>query len=88
MVGNTIPHYEGPSVMQDQVAETLRQRCVHSDRMSRERRARDHDIRVGDLVLAKNQHPGGNSNSHLNQSHGRRAESGVPWSLLAEEINP
>ncbi|KAJ1186422.1 hypothetical protein NDU88_003203 [Pleurodeles waltl] len=59
MVGDTIPHCEGSSALQNQVADTLWKRYVHNNYMSRKQRGRDADLQVGDLFLVKNQQPGG-----------------------------
>ncbi|KAJ1110720.1 hypothetical protein NDU88_008069 [Pleurodeles waltl] len=59
MVVDMIPQYESPSVLQKRVADMLGQCCINNDCMSRKRHARERDLQVGDLVLVKNQYPGG-----------------------------
>ncbi|KAJ1110912.1 hypothetical protein NDU88_008258 [Pleurodeles waltl] len=54
LVCDTIPHHEGYSVLRDQVAGKLRQRCICNDSISHQRWAKSQVIQVGDLVLVKN----------------------------------
>ncbi|KAJ1155296.1 hypothetical protein NDU88_008027 [Pleurodeles waltl] len=58
MVGDTIPHVRELSVVRDQAAVALYQCSAKNDRISRKRRTQRSDIRIGELALLRNRHPG------------------------------
>ncbi|KAJ1198807.1 hypothetical protein NDU88_002646 [Pleurodeles waltl] len=58
-VRDTIPHVEITTMKQKQVETKLRNRHIHNERISRKRGARMRNLKVGDVVLVKNRHPGG-----------------------------
>ncbi|KAJ1143056.1 hypothetical protein NDU88_009368 [Pleurodeles waltl] len=58
MVGVIIPNVGEPSINRDQMAYMWRRRGAHNDHVSRGRRATQHNVHTGDLVLVKNRHPG------------------------------
>ncbi|KAJ1090314.1 hypothetical protein NDU88_003447 [Pleurodeles waltl] len=69
MVGDTVPHFECPTRLQNRVVKELSQRHINNDQMSRERHVRTYSLQAGDLVLVRNRHPGGKFKMPLNKSH-------------------
>ncbi|KAJ1197272.1 hypothetical protein NDU88_001134 [Pleurodeles waltl] len=58
MVGDTIPHVKKSSKVFDQAADALLRRRSQHDRVSKRRRAKQPEIRFGDLVQIQNRRCG------------------------------
>ncbi|KAJ1137360.1 hypothetical protein NDU88_003771 [Pleurodeles waltl] len=73
MIGDTIPHHETPTVLQEHAAERLRQCGPNNDCMSRKRHARTKHLRVGDRVLVRRRCLGGKFEPRFEL---------VPWTVV------